>query len=81
MSSPRRSAKSRGFTMTVCAHPSQRSQASSLPRRSSMARWACRQASSFGVGCQSMPAMVARFAASGKLVALAAGLAYILKCR
>ena len=44
--------------MTVCAHSSPRSQAS-LPRRSSMARWACFQASSFGVGCQSMPTIVA----------------------
>ena len=42
------------------------------------------QASSFGVGCQLMPAIVARFAAPGKprgLVAPAVVLAYILKTK
>jgi type 1 fimbriae regulatory protein FimE len=46
-------------------NPSQRSQAS-LPKRSNMARCAWRQASSFGVGCQSMADRVPRFAPAEK---------------
>jgi len=46
-----------------------------------MARWACFQASSFGMWCQLMAAIVPRFAAPGKprgLVAIARAFTYIL---